>query len=464
MNFESDNIRQVFLIGIGGIGMSALARYFAHQGLSVAGYDSTTSPLTSELEQEGIAVHFTDSIDLIPSAFIENPKETLVVYTPAVPKDHAQLTFFQNNGYSVYKRAKVLGNIANSYNLVAVAGTHGKTSTSTMLAHLLASTPEGCNAFLGGISKNFASNLVLADQGGKRMVVEADEFDRSFLNLFPQVAIITSTDADHLDIYKTHQEVKNAFVDFINNIEKGGTLIIKEGLESIAKQRNDITVYTYSATGKADFSIPKIINSNGYYTFDLDSPFGTVEGIKLGIPGRYNVENAIAASAAAMVWGINPELMKQNLMSFKGIARRFDIQHMGKSVYIDDYAHHPTEVRAAISSVREMFPNRKITGIFQPHLYSRTRDFAAEFAKSLSLLDELILLEIYPARELPIPGISSETILNEVTSSQKHLCKQTELIDVLKEIDIDILVSMGAGSIDREVPKIVKLLREREEE
>ncbi len=462
MSLEIDNIRQVYLIGIGGIGMSALARYFSYHGLKVAGYDSTPSPLTAELMAEGITVTFTDNENTIPATFIENCSSTLVVYTPAVPKEHNQLQYFEKNNFAIQKRAKVLGLIASSYKTAAVAGTHGKTSTSTMLAHLLSSTPEGCNAFLGGISKNFASNLILADKGNKRLVVEADEFDRSFLSLTPQLAIVTSTDADHLDIYSNHSQVKQAFSDFINKIEPNGTLIIKKGIEEIAALRNDIKTYTYSITQEADFCLKSIHNSNGFYTFDLQTPFGLIEGISLGIPGKYNVENSVAASAAALAWGISTNLLKQGLKTFKGIARRFDIQHNGKTVYIDDYAHHPEEIKAAVNSVREMFPNRRITGIFQPHLYTRTRDFAAEFAQSLSLLDELILLDIYPARELPIPGISSEIIMDRVTCSSKHICKLGELQSLLNNMDLDVLITMGAGNIDREVPKIVELLSKRE--
>lgn len=462
MSLETGNIRQVYLIGIGGIGMSALARYFAYRGLKVAGYDSTPSPLTAELISEGISVTFTDDIKSIPTEFIEDRNSTLVVYTPAVPKDHNQLQYFEANRFTIQKRAKVLGLIASSYQTAAVAGTHGKTSTSTMLAHLLNSTPEGCNAFLGGISKNYASNLILSDKDQKRLVVEADEFDRSFLSLTPQLAIVTSIDADHLDIYNNHNQVKQAFVDFINKVEPNGTLIIKKGLEEIAALRNDIKTYTYSITQAADFCLKSIHNSNGYYTFDLQTPFGLIKGISLGIPGKYNVENSVAASAAALSWGINPEILKQGLKTFKGIARRFDIQHIGKTVYIDDYAHHPEEIRAAVNSVREMFPLRKITGIFQPHLYTRTRDFYTEFAESLSLLDELILLDIYPARELPIPGISSQIIMDRVSCSDKHMCKLGELQNLLNKLELDVLVTMGAGNIDREVPKILELLSKRE--
>lgn len=459
-----EKVKKVYFIGIGGIGMSALARYYASKGYRVAGYDSTPSQLTHQLENEGISVHYTDSIKSIPYEFINDPKETLVIYTPAIPKAHNEFNFFLSNGFELVKRAKDLGCISNSCITAAVSGTHGKTSTSALLAHLLASTPEGCNAFLGGISKNFNSNLVLKDKGANRLVVEADEFDRSFHHLNPMLAIVTSVDADHLDIYNTHQEVKQAFAKFIDNIKPNGILIIKKDVEDIANHKNDITKYTYSLAEKADFYAKKIVNTNGKYHFDLVTPKGTIENIELGVLGRYNVENAIAASAAAIAWGIDINILIEGLKSFKGIARRFDLQFNGKrSVYIDDYAHHPEEINAAIGSVREMFPTRKITGVFQPHLYSRTRDFAEGFAKSLSLLDELILLDIYPAREEPIPGITSEIILNKVTCNCKRLCQLDNLIDCIKSLDIDVLITMGAGNIDNAIGEIVNHLKEKEE-
>ncbi|PKP36575.1 MAG: UDP-N-acetylmuramate--L-alanine ligase, partial [Bacteroidetes bacterium HGW-Bacteroidetes-15] len=428
-------------------------------------YDSTPSKLTHQLEQEGISVHYTDSVNSIPKDFIDNPKESLVIYTPAIPKNHIEYNYFLNNGYEMTKRAKDLGCLSKSCVTAAVSGTHGKTSTSTLLAHLLASTPQGCNAFLGGISKNFLSNLVLADKGANRLVVEADEFDRSFHHLTPQLAIVTSIDADHLDIYKTHQEVKLAFAKFIDNITPGGVLIIKKGLEDIAKSRDDIKKYSYSSTEEADFFAKNITNTNGHYKFDLVTPFGQIEDITLGVLGRYNVENAIAASAAAILWGIDSKDLINGLKSFRGIVRRFDLQFKGnKFVYIDDYAHHPEEINAAVSSVREMFPSKKITGVFQPHLYSRTNDFADGFAQSLSLLDEVIVLDIYPAREEPIPGVTSEVIINKITCQNKRLCKIDNLIDCLKNSNFDVLITMGAGNIDRVVTDIVKLLEEKEKE
>lgn len=457
------NIKRVYFIGIGGIGMSALARYYASKGLRIAGYDSTPSDLTKQLELENIPIHYTDSIDLIPKEYTNSIEDTLVVYTPAIPKTHNEFNYFISNGFEVVKRAKELGCISNSCVTAAVSGTHGKTSTSALLAHLLSLTPEGCNAFLGGISKNFNSNLVLMDNGANRLVVEADEFDRSFHHLNPKLAIVTSMDADHLDIYHTHQEVKLAFAKFIDNILPNGHLIVKKGIEEIAQNKKDITCYTYSITEEADFYATSINSKNGQYYFDLVTPWETITDIELGVLGRYNVENAVAASAAAIAWGIDKEILIKGLKSFKGIARRFDLHFSGERyVYIDDYAHHPQEIFAAVKSVREMFPLRKITGVFQPHLYSRTKDFADGFAESLSLLDELILLDIYPAREEPIPGVTSEIILSKVKCKNKQICHLENLIECLRNSELDVLVTMGAGNIDRAVGDIVKLLKEKE--
>jgi UDP-N-acetylmuramate--alanine ligase len=461
MSINLNSYSNVYLIGIGGIGMSALARYFAHNKLFVAGYDSTKSALTIELETEGIAIHYNDSPESIPHKIASDTKNTLVVYTPAIPQSHNELAFFKTKGYSVVKRAVTLGLITKEHTTAAVAGTHGKTSTSAMLAHLLQNTPLGSCAFLGGIAKNFSSNLIV--NNSQRMVVEADEFDRSFHHLSPNLAIITSIDADHLDIYNNHNEIVDAFSIFIRKIQPNGTLIVKKGLEQIANKTEGIKVYTYSATQLADFYLSDICISNGLYTFTLNTPFGVIEQLTLGIPGKYNVENAIAASAAALVWSISPEQLSAGLKSFKGIARRFDIRYSSsKTVYIDDYAHHPEEIKAAIASVREMFPGRKVTGIFQPHLYSRTRDFANEFAVSLSQLDELILLDIYPAREEPIPGVTSNIILTKVACSHKKMSTLDNIIDELKSIHFDVLLTMGAGNIDVLATPIVELLKKGE--
>jgi len=461
MSINLNSYSNVYLIGIGGIGMSALARYFAHKNLFVAGYDSTKSVLTIELEKEGIAIHYNDSPESIPDEIVSDTTNTLVIYTPAIPQSHNELAFFKTKGYTIVKRAAALGLISEEHTTAAVAGTHGKTSTSAMLVHLLQNTPLGSCAFLGGIAKNFSSNLIV--NNSQRMVVEADEFDRSFHHLSPNMAIITSIDADHLDIYNNHNEIVDAFSIFVKKIQPNGTLIVKKGLEQIANEIQGIKVYTYSATQVADFYLSEISISNGLYTFTLNTPFGVIEQLELGIPGKYNVENAIAASAAALVWGILPEQLTAGLKSFKGIARRFDIRYSGReSVYIDDYAHHPEEIKAAIASVREMFPGRKVTGIFQPHLYSRTRDFANEFAASLSQLDELILLDIYPAREEPIPDVTSNIILNQITCSHKTISTLGNVIDKLKSFSIDVLLTMGAGNIDMLASPIVELLKMKE--
>lgn len=459
---ELEKIQRVYFVGIGGIGMSALARYFAHLEKSVAGYDATSTPLTAELIAEGIDVHFNDDRNSIPSSFRNKTDETLVVYTPAVSEKNEELQFFRKNGFNVVKRAKALGVISKSFCTLAVAGTHGKTTTSTMVAHLLCQTPQGCDAFLGGVSKNFASNLVLSDKGSNRLVVEADEFDRSFLNIDPNLAIITSIDADHLDIYGSHSEVVKAFELFVGNIKPGGVLVVKKGLENIAVNRKDIKVYTYSPDSEGDFFAENLRPEDGFYSFDLVTPFGKVDNLKMGVLGKYNVENAIAASASALIWGIDIEHLREGIASFQGVSRRFEVKYTGKNcIYIDDYAHHPEELKAAIGSARSIFPGRKITGVFQPHLYSRTRDFAPEFAQSLSMLDDLLLLEIYPAREEPIEGITSKIIFDAVAIENKRMCDASDVVNILNSSKVDVLLTMGAGNIDRLADEIVALLKNR---
>ncbi len=443
--------------------MSALASYFARLGKQVAGYDSTPSAITKMLLSEGILVNHHDAIEVIPLEFINNQDDTLVVYTPAIPLSSIQLNFFTARQAPIYKRAQILGFIANEYTTAAVSGTHGKTTTTTLLTHLLSQTPQGCDAFLGGISKNFSSNLVLNDRGANRMVVEADEFDRSFHCLTPQLAIVTSVDADHLDVYGSHHEVKLAFNKFIENISEGGILIIKKNIEGVGCENQNISKYTYAAFEEADFYAINVSQSSGFYSFDLITPFGCIVDLSLGIPGQYNLENAVAASAAALVWGIEVDALREGLKSFMGIQRRFDIRFQGKSVvYIDDYAHHPKEIDAAISSVRDIYPSRRLTGVFQPHLYTRTQDFMDDFARSLSALDEVILLDIYPAREEPIPGVTSESLLEKVSCENKTVCKLDELVGILASQTIDVLLTMGAGSIDRAAIEIESLLKERE--
>ena len=462
MNIQFDKLVRVYFIGIGGIGMSALARYFVKQGKVVCGYDRTQTSLTLELEREGIDIHYVDDINLIPREFRNNLNDTLVVYTPAVPKNHSELEFFESKGFSVVKRAKALGIISESKKTLAIAGTHGKTTTTTLLTHLLYNSSVGCNAFLGGISKNFSSNLVVSENPSDNLVVEADEFDRSFLNLFPSLAIITSADADHLDIYGDHHEVIYAYEAFASQIKHNGILIIKQGIGIAPLLSTSIKVYIYSLETKTDYYVSELTIKDGFYHFDLNTPKGVIKDLILGIPGLYNVENAIAASAAALLQGVTEEELRKGLISFKGVDRRFDVRYRGKKVvYIDDYAHHPEELRAAITSVKEMFPHRTVAGIFQPHLYTRTRDFMHEFAQSLDLLDRIYLLDIYPAREEPIPGVTSNSILGLMKNQNKSLLAKEELIERLKVDDLDILITMGAGDIDKMAPTIVKILEDR---
>ena len=443
-------MRKIYFVGIGGIGMSALARYFLHEGCAVAGYDRTPTPLTARLESEGAAVNYEDSIEAIPEQFRD--KDTLVVYTPAVPSDHPQMQYFREGGYRMLKRSQMLGELSAGKFVMAVAGTHGKTTTSTLVSWLNHAAAGEGSAFLGGVSKNFDSNLVLG-QGG-RLAVEADEFDRSFLQLNPNVAVVTSADADHLDIYGTHEAVKEAFSQFIDRICAGGSLVIKRGVD-VAIRNSEISVYRYSFDQQADFYATNItLLPTGHYTFDVVTPFGTIEGCTLGIPGWVNVENAVAAVAlfilAAKAEGkdVDNNALRGALASFSGVKRRFEFYvNTPKAVYMDDYAHHPRELSAAITSVKRMFPERKLTAIFQPHLYTRTRDLYEEFAQALSLADQVVLLPIYPARELPIEGICSQIIADRVTVNCT-IVEREQIAQWLTESDTDVVVSFGAGNID----------------
>ena len=440
--------------------MSALARYFNASGKNVAGYDRTASALTNELENENIAIHYDDDVNLIPSEFVglEDKKDILVVYTPAIPANNLELNFFVKNGFQVLKRSQVLGLLTKSNISIAIAGTHGKTTTSTCLAHILKSN-LGCNAFLGGISKNYNSNLLL-DPKSNLVVVEADEFDRSFLTLFPHIAVVTSTDADHLDIYKNHGEVLNAFSDFIQLIQKGGKLIIKKGIAENFAVPAGVEKFTYSIDEEADFCISNLHIVNGLYHFDLQTPVGEVTNVVLGLPGLYNVENAVAAMAAAHLAGAGLDGIKASLASFTGVKRRFDIRFRNEQiVYIDDYAHHPEEIKACLRSARDLFKGKHITGIFQPHLFSRTQDFYPEFAQSLGNLDRLVLLDIYPAREKPVPGITSGLILDNVKCTDKNWMDKSKVVDYLKSQHCEVIISMGAGDIDSLVPEMVKWLQ-----
>jgi UDP-N-acetylmuramate--alanine ligase len=450
MNIEQ--VKEVYFLGIGGIGMSALARFFKSRGCSVFGYDRTCTSLTSELEAEGMMIHYEEDVDLIPDGI------DLVVYTPAVPKKHAEYQFFLENGYPILKRSQVLGLISSEYKTIGIAGTHGKTTISTLTAHLLQQTPNGVNAFMGGISKNYQSNLLLSTKS-EWVVAEADEFDRSFLHLFPQIAVITSVDADHLDIYKNILALKESFTQFTGQIKPGGKLIIKKGIALNVIQRPELKVYTYSIDQQADFCIQNLRIKAGHYIFDLFLCETEMENVELGLPGLFNVENAIASSAAAWLAGATPDEIRRGLLSFSGVNRRFDVRiNRDDLIYIDDYAHHPEEIKACINSIRHLYTNKKITGVFQPHLFSRTRDFADDFARSLELLDDIILLEIYPAREQPIEGVDSQMLLNKINKSSKQVCKNNELIPLLKSLKPELLLTLGAGDIDQFVKPIEESL------
>ena len=451
--------KAVYLIGIGGIGMSALARYYKHLGLFVAGYDKTKTSLAQQLENEEIFIHYSDNVSLIPE-ICTNAENTLIIYTPALPNKHSELNYFLDNGFDVIKRSKILGTIAADKHTLAVSGTHGKTSTSTLLAHILTAAADGCNAFLGGISKNYNTNLLLS--ASKNLVAEADEFDRSFLQLFPNAAIITAVDADHLDIYNNLEEVHKAYETFASQVKSGGELIVKKGI-NIKLPENNVKIYHYSYNEPCDFYASNIkLCSDACYSFDINLPNQKIYDCKLGIPGWVNVENAVAATALAWTIGFDEQKLKTALKNFAGVKRRFDVQiNTPKLTYIDDYAHHPEELKATLTSIKNTFAGRKITAVFQPHLYTRTRDFAADFAKNLSLADELVLLDIYPARELPIEGVTSSIIFDNITSKEKTLCKKQELLDVLTNKDFDVLVTFGAGDIDLFVEPIKKMLNKR---
>ena len=438
----------IYFLGIGGIGMSALARYFIAKGYQVHGYDRTSTTLTSILESEGMIIHYHEDISLIPA------ETGLVVFTPAIPATNTELKYLQNSGVRMMKRAEVLGMLSSEYQAIACAGTHGKTTTSCMVSYLLQQSHVGCQAFLGGISRNFENNFLISETS-PFMVVEADEYYRSFLQLHPFIAIITSIDSDHLDIYNNIESVHEAFTDFTGNIVPKGSLIIKKGLDLQLQLPLYGKVYRYAVNEVADFCASELKLVNSLYHFDFNYPGGKINNLVLGIPGLYNVENAVAALAAVILAGATPEELSKGLATFKGVKRRFDIRlNEPNMVYIDDYAHHPEEIKACIRSARDMFPNRKLTGIFQPHLYSRTRDFAEEFAKSLSLLDEILLLPIYPARELPIPGIDSEMLLSLIHHNNKHLVQKAEIPAYFTGKHIEVLITMGAGDIDTLVEPI----------
>ncbi|MCW3788396.1 UDP-N-acetylmuramate--L-alanine ligase [Plebeiibacterium sediminum] len=451
---ELNKIQSVYFVGIGGIGMSALARYFKANGFNVEGYDRTPTLLTSELESEGIGIHFEDDISLIKEEY-KNPSNTLVVFTPAIPKDHQELNYFINNGFDVKKRSQVLGILTREHKGVCVAGTHGKTTISTMISHLLKQSEVDCSAFLGGVSQNYKTNLLLSETSDY-VVLEADEFDRSFLQLTPYLALISSADADHLDIYGDDTSVKSSFKEFSTLVKDEGILLSKLEVDLDFESRTDVRHYTYSMNNtKADFFAENIRLDQGLYVFDLVTPNEKYQNLKLGIPALVNVENAVGACSAAILSGVKYDEIQKSLPEFKGIRRRFDIRlKTDQLILIDDYAHHPEEIKATIKSVRALYPEQRITGVFQPHLFSRTNDFHKEFAKSLSMLDELIMLDIYPARELPMEGVSSKMILDLVELDQKSISTKDNLLNEIKDLNPEVLLMMGAGDIDKEIDKI----------
>jgi UDP-N-acetylmuramate--alanine ligase len=455
------NIKNVYFLGIGGIGMSALARYFKFSGRNVAGYDRTPTALTDAMQNEGINIHFEDDIRNIPKNW--DPAETLAVFTPALPDDHSELSWFREKPIGLLKRAKVLGMICNEQSGIAVSGTHGKTTVSTMTATILNETSMGCGAFLGGVSKNFGSNLLLPKNESPWIVAEADEFDRSFLHLQPQLALITSIDADHLDIYGDHEKIVEAFEKFISQIKPGGKLVIKKGV-ALDTNRTSAEIFSYSLKEDADFTTLnlRLDTESACYRFDLKTPDGIIANFKMNYPGLVNVENAVGAAALASLAGVHANEIKAGIEKYLGVERRFDVRFKNENqIYIDDYAHHPKELEAVITSVKALYPNRKLTGIFQPHLYSRTRDFAADFAESLDLLDAAILLPLYPAREVPIKGVSSEIIFNLMKLENKIIATKEQTIDLLKNEETDVVLTMGAGDIDRMAVLIIDVLKNK---
>lgn len=456
-----EDIKAVYFVGIGGIGMSAIARYFLHQGMVVAGYDRTPSNLTRQLEQEGARIHYEDNINLIPEA-CRQPASTLVVFTPAIPATHSELLFFQQQGFEVVKRAQVLGTLTQSLKGLCVAGTHGKTTTSSMAAHLLHESPVGCNAFLGGITKNYGTNYILSKES-PYVVIEADEFDRSFHWLRPFATVITSTDADHLDIYGTEEAYLESFAHYTELIQPGGYLILHTDLKMTARPQKGVTTFTYSREA-GDFHAGNIRIGNGEITFDFVSPLGNIEGINLGVPVAVNIENGVAAMALAQIAGVDAADIRKAMASFIGVDRRFDF-HVRTSdmVYLSDYAHHPEELRQSILSVKQLYEGRRVKVIFQPHLYTRTRDFYREFADALSLVDDVSIVDIYPAREEPIAGVSSRLIYDCLRPGiRREMITKAQIPDVVGRKDFDVLVTLGAGDIDDFAGQITDLLSKKE--
>ena len=457
---ERKQYKNIYFVGAGGIGMAALVRYYLSKGCRVAGYDRTETDLTKELIAEGAEIVYDDSDDLIPD-YCRDKESTLVVYTPAVPANHPGLTYFRDNGFDVMKRAQVLGLITHDSKALCFSGTHGKTTTSSMAAHILHCSPIGCNAFLGGILRNYDSNFLLS-KTSPYSVIEADEFDRSFHWLNPYIAVVTATDPDHLDIYGTEEAYLESFAHFTELIQPGGALICHTGLKLKPRTNEGVKTYYYSRD-EGDFHAANIRKGDGEITFDFISPNGIIKDVKLGVPVDINIENAIASMAVCSLIGIDSEVMKKAMASFLGAKRRFEfwMKEPGTNghVVIDDYAHHPDELKASIRSVRDLYPGRKLTVIFQPHLYTRTRDFAPQFAEALSAADEVLLLDIYPAREQPIEGVSSELILKDIKCANKAVCKKEDLIKTIKNYNFDVLLTAGAGDICNYLPQICKTIK-----
>ena len=453
-----EEIKAVYFVGIGGIGMSAIARYFLSRGLVVAGYDRTPSDLTKALQEEGALVHYEDNVELIPAP-CRDRESTLVVYTPAIPAEHTELTFFRNNGFEIQKRAQVLGTLTRSLKGLCVAGTHGKTTTSSMAAHLLHQSHVDCNAFLGGITKNYGTNYILS-QKSPYVVIEADEFDRSFHWLTPFASVITATDADHLDIYGTEEAYLESFSKYSSLILPGGYLILHTGLKMKPAVQEGVTVFTYSRED-GDFHAENVRIGDGRITFDLVSPLGNIQGIELGVPVSVNIENGIAAMALAQIAGATTEEIRRGMLSFSGVDRRFDFHiKTDKMAYLSDYAHHPEEIRRSLESLRELYQGRRIKAIFQPHLYTRTRDFYKDFAAALSLLDDVCIVDIYPAREAPIPGVTSQLIYDNLKPGiKREMCSKDGILDVVRQGGFDVLVTLGAGDIEDYVQQITDILR-----
>lgn len=453
-------MKAVYFVGAGGIGMSAIARYFIHQGMVVAGYDKTPSKLTAQLEQEGMLIHYEENVELIPVA-CRNPKDCLVIYTPAIPEEHKEMQYFRAGGFEIKKRSQVLGMLTQAHKGLCVAGTHGKTTTSTMCAHIMHQSSADCNAFLGGISKNYGTNYILSDHSDY-VVIEADEFDRSFHWLRPWMTVITSSDPDHLDIYGTKEAYLEAFRHYTTLIQQGGALIIHTGLEMKADVPDGVRTYTYGVES-GDFHAENIRIERGEITFDFVSPIENVTGITLGQPVPINIDNGVGAMAMAQLNGCTAEELRYGMSTYRGVDRRFDFAlRTDRHVVLSDYAHHPKEIYQSAKSMREVYHDRHITAIFQPHLYTRTRDFYADFADALSQLDEVILCDIYPAREKPIPGVTSQLIYDRLKDGvEKSMIHKEEVLDLVRSRDFDVLIILGAGDLDNYVPEIAKIIEDK---